>query len=106
MFRLVNPHENDIAALMYVNPEKSKAIVFNYLVNNRFNITATERPVMLNGLNPKKKYTVKEINLYPGVASSTASDKVYSGDFLMKAGINPNVTLKRTSVLLEINEVQ
>ena len=106
MFRLVNPHENNIAALMYVNPEKSKAVVFNYLVNNRFNITATERPVVLNGLNPKKKYTVKEINVYPGVTSSIASDKVYSGDFLMKAGINPNVSLKRTSVVLEINEVK
>lgn len=106
MYRLVNPHENDIAALMYVNPDKSKAIVFNYLVNNRFSITATERPVVLNGLNPKKKYTVEEINLYPGVSSSIASDKVYTGDFLMKAGFNPNVDLKRTSVLLEIKEVQ
>ena len=106
MFRLVNPHENDIAALMYVNLDKSKAIVFNYLVNNRFNITATERPVVFNGLDPNKKYTVKEINLYPGVSSTLASDKVYSGDFLMKAGINPNVNLKRTSVVLEVNEVK
>lgn len=106
MFRLVNPHENNIAALMYVNPEKSKAIVFNYLVNNRFNITATERPVVLNGLNPKKKYSVKEINLFPGVSSTIDSNQIYSGDFLMKAGINPNVSLKRTSVVLEITEVQ
>ncbi|WP_367755746.1 alpha-galactosidase [Flavobacterium sp. WC2430] len=106
MFRLVNPHENDIAALMYVNPEKSKAVVFNYLVNNRFSITATERPVVLNGLDPKKKYTVKEINLFPGTTSSIASDKVYSGDFLMKAGVNPNVNLRRTSVVLEITEVK
>ena len=106
MYRLVNPHDNNIAALMYVNPTKNKAVVFNYLVNNRFNITATERPVVLNGLDPKKKYTVKEINLYPGATSSIAADKVYSGDFLMKAGINPNVSLKRTSVVLEINEVQ
>ena len=106
MYRLVNPHENDIAALMYVNPDKSKAIVFNYLVNNRFSITATKGPVVLNGLNPKKKYTLKEINMYPGETSSIASDKVYTGDFLMKAGINPNVSLKRTSVVLEINEVK
>ena len=106
MYRLVNPHDNNIAALMYVNPTKNKAVVFNYLVNNRFNITATERPVVLNGLDPKKKYIVKEINLYPGATSSIAADKVYSGDFLMKAGINPNVSLKRTSVVLEINEVQ
>ncbi|WP_035668755.1 alpha-galactosidase [Flavobacterium sp. 83] len=106
MFRLVNPHENNIAALMYVNPNKSKAVVFNYLVNNRFNITATERPVVLNGLDPKKKYSVKEINLFPGTTSPIAADKVYSGDFLMKAGINPNVSLKRTSVVLEISEVK
>lgn len=106
MYRLVNPHENDIAALMYVNQDKSKAVVFNYLVNNRFNITATERPVVFNGLDPNKKYTVKEINLYPGVSSTLTADKVYSGDFLMKAGINPNVTLKRTSVVLEVNEVK
>lgn len=106
MFRLVNPHENNIAALMYVNLEKSKAVVFNYLVNNRFNITATERPVVLNGLDPKKKYSIKEINLFPGSTSSIVSNKIYTGDFLMKAGINPNVSLKRTSVVLEINEVQ
>ena len=106
MYRLVNPHENDIAALMYVNQDKSKAVVFNYLVNNRFNITATERPVVFNGLDPNKKYTVKEINLYPGVSSTLTADKAHSGDFLMKAGINPNVTLKRTSVVLEVNEVK
>lgn len=106
LYRLMNPHENDISALMYVNPDKSKAIVFNYLVNNRYKITATQRPVVLDGLDPKKKYTVKEINLYPGTKSSISSEKVYTGDFLMKAGINPNVTLQRTSVLLEINEVK
>jgi alpha-galactosidase len=106
MYRLMNPHENDISALMFVNAEKSKAIVFNYLVDNRQKITATPRPVMLNGLDPQKRYTVKEINLYPGTTSTILSDKVYSGDFLMKAGINPDVTLQRTSVVLEISEVR
>jgi alpha-galactosidase len=61
---------------------------------------------MLNGLDPQKRYTVKEINLYPGTTSTILSDKVYSGDFLMKAGINPDVTLQRTSVVLEISEVR
>jgi alpha-galactosidase len=105
MFRLVNPHENDIASLMYVNLDKTRAIVFNYLVNNRFSLTATKRPVVLNGLNPKKKYSVQEVNLYPGI-ESTVTQKVFTGDFLMKVGFNPNITLKRTSVVLEINEVK
>jgi alpha-galactosidase len=34
------------------------------------------------------------------------TEKVFTGDFLMKVGFNPNVTLKRTSVVLEINEVK
>jgi alpha-galactosidase len=103
-YRLINPHEADIAALMYVHPEKSRAIVFNYLVNNRQKITATERPVVLKGLDPQKKYVVKEINLYPGTTSTIPAGKVYSGDFLMKVGINPDVTLRRTSVVLEVTE--
>ncbi|MES2238794.1 MAG: alpha-galactosidase [Bacteroidota bacterium] len=104
LYRLLNPHENNISALMYVNKEKSKAIVFNYLVNNRYSITATERPIVLGGLDPDKSYSVKEINLYPDTKSTINSEKSYSGNFLMTVGINPNVTLKRTSVLLEITQ--
>ncbi|MEY2869645.1 MAG: hypothetical protein RIR01_2142, partial [Bacteroidota bacterium] len=33
-------------------------------------------------------------------------ENVYSGNFLMTVGINPNVTLKRTSVILEITQVK
>ena len=105
-YRLVNPYQNDIASLMYVTKDQTKAVVFNYLVNNRFNITATKRPVVFNGLDPMKKYAVKEINVYPGTESTLKSDSVFSGDFLMKAGYNPDVNLKRASVILEINEVK
>jgi alpha-galactosidase len=105
-YRLVNPYQNDIASVMYVDKDKTKAVVFNYLVNNRFNITATKRPVVFNGLDAKKKYMVKEINVYPGAESTLKPGAVFSGDFLMKAGYNPDVNLKRTSVILEISEVK
>jgi len=106
LYRLVNPHENDIASLMYVNNEKSKAIVFNYLVSSRQRIITDGQPVKLNGLSAGKKYKIREINLYPGTYSSISSDNVYSGDFLMKVGINPRVNGGRTSVVLEVNEVK
>lgn len=106
LYRLLNPHENDISSLMYVNKEKNKAVVFNYLVNNRYKITATERPIVLAGLDPDSQYTVKEINLYPDTKSTINAGNVYSGNFLMTVGINPNVTLKRTSVVLEIIQVK
>jgi alpha-galactosidase len=34
------------------------------------------------------------------------SENVYSGDFLLKIGIDPDVNALRTSVLLEINEMK
>src|SRR6478609_1159254 len=104
LFRLVNPHKNAIASLMYVDQNKSKAIVFNYLVNSRYNANTNEQPIKLNGLVANKNYTVKEINLYPNTKSPIQSDKIYSGDFLMKVGINPEINSGRLSVILEINE--
>lgn len=106
LYRLLNPHENDIAALMYVNTDKSRAIVFNYLVNYRQRLATTEQPIKLDGLNPNKKYRIKEINIYPGTISQIDAEKIYSGDFLMKMGINPVIDLQRTSVVLEISEVK
>jgi alpha-galactosidase len=106
LYRLVNPHENAIASLMYVDPSKSKAIMFSYLVNNRQRLTETLKPVKLAGLEPSKKYAIKEINVYPGGKSPIDSTITYSGDFLMKVGFNPEVSLRRTSVVLEVNEAR
>jgi len=44
-------------------------------------MTATRDQLFLNGLDPKKKYTVKEINLYPETTLILFSDKEYPGDF-------------------------
>ena len=104
LYRLVNPHKNDFSSLMFVDAEKNRAIVFNYLVNNRYMLTATEEPVRLDGLDAGKKYRIKEINLFPGTRSRIRGDQVYSGDFLMKVGINPGLSLRRTSVVLEVTE--
>lgn len=106
LFRLVNPHKNNIAALMYVAPDKDCAVVFNYLANFRFMQNATPRPEKLAGLDAAKSYTVKEINVYPDTWSRIHTAKVYTGDFLMKEGINSNINLKNTSVVLEVNAVE
>jgi alpha-galactosidase len=105
LYRLVNPHKNDFSALMFVEADKSRAILFNYLVSDRFMLTATEEPIPLDGLNARKKYRIREINVFPGTRSRINSDMVYSGDYLMKVGINPGLSLRRTSVVLEITEV-
>lgn len=104
-YRLASPYEQDIAAVLYVTPDKRRAIVFNYLTNTRQKITATPRPVRLAGLDPQKQYRIRELNLYPGTTSTLTANQVYSGDFLLHVGFNPDVTLTRTSVVLEVTEV-
>lgn len=104
-YRLVDPKSNDFASLMYVDSLKQKAVVFNYLVNNRFDIRSVF-PVKLKGLNPNRKYRVQEVNLYPGTQSALDFQKVLSGDFLMRVGYNPRVDGSRQSVVLLIEEAK
>ena len=47
------------------------------------------RNVKLQGLDANRMYTVKEINLMPDTKSALDCDgQQYSGDFLMKVGLN------------------
>lgn len=105
LYRLSNPWEQPVASVMYVNEKQDKAVMFNYLVSNRFDFIYTIEPIQLRGLDPNKKYRVRELNVYPETKTSLDETAVYSGDFLMSVGYNPDVTLRRTSVVLEITQV-
>ncbi|GGB19899.1 alpha-galactosidase [Mucilaginibacter rubeus] len=104
-YRLASPWDNDAASIMYVSDDKSKAVMFNYLVNNRYG-SGSKVPVRLKGLEPNKKYRVKEINLYPGAGSVLGKeDLTFTGDFLMNVGINPGNSAYHTSVVLELEAI-
>lgn len=100
LYRLADPKENNIASLMYVDDKKSQAVVFNYLTNFRYLLGATIDPVKLSGLDPARKYRVREMNLYPGQKSVLPEGNMYSGEFLMTIGINPEMGQRRSSVVL------
>lgn len=102
MYRLVNPHEHDLASLMYVDQSKSRAVVFNYLTNWRYNADTSLRPIKFDGLDSAKKYRVREINKYN---EAEDNGKIYSGDFLMNIGINPNISTYRSSVVLMVEAI-
>ena len=106
LFRLLNPHENNLASLSYVSKDKTSAVMFNLLVSSRVMQTATPLPIALAGLNPAASYSVEEINLYPGTRTPFEGKQAYSGDFLMKVGVNPHVTANRQSVILLLKEVR
>ncbi|MFX7621211.1 GH36 C-terminal domain-containing protein, partial [Acinetobacter baumannii] len=67
MYRLISPYEENRAVLMYVNPGKNKAVLFNYVLNARYKEMFSR--VKLQGLDPAKQYRIREINLYPGTKS-------------------------------------
>ncbi len=49
---------------MYVDAEKTNGIVFNYLVSNRYD-AGSLLPIRLKGLDPQKRYTIKELHVTP-----------------------------------------
>lgn len=102
LYRLASPDENPYASLMFVNENKTKAVVFNYVVTNRFDVTYSPTPIRLNGLDASKKYRIQEINLYPETTTTLNASAVFSGDFLIRNGYNPDMNLLRTSVILEV----
>lgn len=103
-YRLSNPRESSVASISYLDEARSSGVVFNYLVNNRYGENS-KFPIRLKGLDAQKKYRLKEVNLYPGTKSGI-DENVFTGDFLMKIGFNPNVNAVRTSVVLAIDEVK
>jgi alpha-galactosidase len=78
-YRLVSPHENNRSVLQFVNKERSESIVFVYKLaeypNNSFSENRRPATVRLRGLLPEAKYAIESM------------EGVYSGDYLMKTGI-------------------
>ncbi|MEH6305301.1 alpha-galactosidase [Olivibacter sp. CPCC 100613] len=103
-FRLANPREKDYASILYIDENKERGVVFNYLVNYRQNV-GTSTPIKFNGLDPMKSYRLEEINLYGDETSTIKGQEVYTGDFLMKVGFNPNLSNSRKSVVLKFTAV-
>ncbi|WP_316831550.1 alpha-galactosidase [Pedobacter aquatilis] len=99
-YRLLSPWENDYAALMY-SEKGGDAVLFCYMVNNRYD-AGSKTPVKLKGLEPTAKYKITELNLYPGTKSPFKENEIYTGDFLMQIGFNPQVSGGRTSAIFNV----
>ncbi len=105
LYRLVSPYENNRSVLMYASKNKGSAVLFAY--NTYLRHLETVEPVKLEGLDAQKRYKIKEINLLPNAKSAlVANDQVYSGEYLMKVGIEVSSRMPEslTSTVLEIVE--
>lgn len=101
MYHLVSPYDGNHVSVMYVDESKDKAVFFAY---NIFPVRNEKLlPVQMQGLQPDKQYKVEEINLMPGEASDLSSNgKTFSGDYLMKVGLDVFSSKHMTSRIIEI----
>ncbi|GAB4024094.1 alpha-galactosidase [Spirosoma koreense] len=105
-YRLASPYTGDVASMLYVSEAQDRAVWFTYLTRNRYK-AGSQAPIKLKGLNPDKTYKIQELNVYPGTRSSINADpSVYSGNYLMTIGVNPQVDSRRESVVLEVTEAK
>lgn len=103
LYRLVSPYDGNHMSVMYVGQGQEKAVLFAYDIHPRFDEKLL--PVKLQGLDPSKMYRVEEINLMPGKKSGLRTNgKVFSGDYLMKAGLDVFTNNQTHSRVIEISE--
>ncbi len=103
-YRLVSPYDGNHTAVMYVGEGQKNAVLYAYDIYPRY--AENLLPVQCQGLNPAKKYRVTEINLMPGKTPAEAfNGKVYSGEYLMKVGLDAFTTGKLHSRMLELQMV-
>ena len=83
LYRLESPYERPCAAMNYVSADQSRAVLFVYQIAD-----GAVRAVQLCGLDPAKKYRVREVN----AASSDLPEhgQIINGAALMRDGVHPS----------------
>jgi alpha-galactosidase len=103
LYRLVSPWQNPCSSVMYVDDKKSKAVLFAFNLQPRFGDVFPK--IIPQGLDAAKKYKVQEINLENDSRPAfKQSGQVFSGDYLMKQGIEWYLNNPVTSSVLELTE--
>lgn len=101
LYRLVSPYGGNHTSSMYVGKDKAKAVVFAFDLHPRY--AEKTLAIRLQGLDANKMYRVKETNLMPGKNSSLKGhDRLFSGEYLMKVGLNLFTTQQLNSRIVEL----
>ncbi|EEF60087.1 alpha-galactosidase [Pedosphaera parvula] len=97
LYRLENPHEGMRGALDFVSPDQSRAVVFVFQLKDGQNTAV--RP---QGLDPAKRYLIREINPASGRAAIPQEGKTFTGEELMRQGMLPSCTRAVEACVIEL----
>lgn len=105
LYRLVSPYGNDHAAIMYTDAKKDRAVVFVYGLN-RMIMTDYPAPLLLKGLDPAKRYRVREINRLGDNSHISVEGEVLGGDSLAAVGMSVRLGAEYDSAVFELTAVK
>ena len=100
LYRLESPYERPRAALSYVSEDRTRAVLFVYQLGE-----SAFGPIKPRGLDPSKRYRVREVNLPEGVGSRLAlHEKILDGATLMEEGLTSPLRRALESAVVELFE--
>lgn len=100
LYRIESPYSGTgWAAHMNVSKDKSEAVMFAYCM--KYNGRTSFFSVRLKGLDPSLLYKVEEINS-DGTSAFPCSGQRFTGDYLMKAGLQLRIDKPFESCVLKI----
>lgn len=103
LYRIHSPYDNSgYYSLMYVNKDKSRAVVFGFCINYQGR-TLTPK-FRLQGLDPDKNYKLNELNAEKSVF--WGDEEIFSGQYLINEGINPQLQKMFDSGVYYLEEVK
>ena len=95
LYRLISPYNSPRCALMYVNEDKSRAVLFVYQMENDAN---GEKLIALQGLNPDVDYRIREIN----TSKPVIQERQMKGSELMRGQMSFPLHQLGTSMVVEL----
>lgn len=103
LYRLISPYDkNGWTSHMYVSKDKKQSVLFAYSLKYHGRTTYFE--TKMKGLDPEKNYKITELNIKSGNGSFYGNGQVFSGDYLMKAGITLDIGNPFDSSVLLLTE--
>jgi alpha-galactosidase len=97
LYRLENPHQGFRGAVNYVSQDHSRAAVFVFQLKDGQNVAV--RP---QGLDPAKRYVIRQMNPAPGRAAMPQEGQSFTGEDLMRDGILPACSKGLEACVIEL----
>lgn len=102
IYRLISPYDRTgYASLMYVAPEKDRAVFFAFKTEHFVHMSVPF--FRMAGLDPVRHYLVTELNVRGKTVPQDG--KCFTGDFLMKNGLNLPLDSEYGSRVLELKTI-